>query len=57
MGETPILFVMPFWADCGFKLYQVRARGLMHEQEHFIVLHTSKLKEVVLILHINNVQV
>lgn len=33
MGEMPALSGMLFCADCGAKLYQVRARGWPHEQE------------------------
>lgn len=36
MGEISILSGMLFCADCGTKLYQVRARGWTHEQEHFV---------------------
>ena len=35
MGEMPTLSGMLFCADCGAKLYQVRARGWSHEQEYF----------------------
>ena len=31
MGEMPVLSGMLFCADCGAKLYQVRARGWTHE--------------------------
>lgn len=33
MGEMPILSGMLFCADCGAKLYQVRAEGRTHKQE------------------------
>ena len=33
MGEMPVLSGMLFCADCGAKLYQVRARGRTHEQK------------------------
>ena len=36
MGEMPILSGMLFCADCGAKLYQVRARGFTHAQEYFV---------------------
>lgn len=43
MGEMPVLSGMLFCADCGAKLYQVRARGWSHEQEpEFVELLTKK---------------
>ena len=35
IGEMPIRSGLLFCADCGAKLYQVRARGWKHEQEYF----------------------
>lgn len=36
MGEMPVLSGMVYCADCGSKLYQVRANGWTHEQEHMV---------------------
>ena len=44
MGEMPVLSGMLFCADCGAKLYQVRARGWTHEQEHFVCATYRKQK-------------
>lgn len=57
MGEMPILSGMLFCADCGAKLYQVRARGWTHEQEHFICATYRKIKGGCSSHQIHNVQV
>lgn len=44
MGEMPILSGILFCADCGSKLYQVRHRGWMHEQEIFVCAKYRKHK-------------
>lgn len=44
MGEMPILSGMLFCADCGNKLYQVRARGWEHDKEHFVCATYRKIK-------------
>lgn len=44
MGEMPILSGMLFCADCGAKLYQVRARGWEHDKEHFVCATYRKIK-------------
>lgn len=36
MDGVPMLSGMVFCADCGSKLYQVRARGWTHEQEYMV---------------------
>ena len=36
MGEMPTLSGMVYCADCGSKMYQVRARGWEHEKEHLV---------------------
>lgn len=57
MGEMPILSGMLFCADCGAKLYQVRARGWTHEQEHFVCATYRKIKGGCTSHQIHNVQV
>ncbi len=57
MGEIPILSGMLFCADCGAKLYQVRARGWAHEQEHFVCATYRKQKGKCTSHQIHNVQV
>ncbi|MBE6973738.1 MAG: DUF4368 domain-containing protein [Ruminococcaceae bacterium] len=57
MGEMPILSGMLFCADCGAKLYQVRARGWTHEQEHFVCATYRKQKGKCTSHQIRNVQV
>ena len=57
MGEMPILSGMLFCADCGAKLYQVRARGWTHEQEHFVYATYRKIKGGCTSHQIHNVQV
>ncbi len=44
MGEMPILSGMPFCADCGAKLYQVRHRGWEHDKEYFVCATYRKVK-------------
>lgn len=36
MGEMPILSGMVYCADCGAKMYQVRANGWTHDKEHLV---------------------
>ena len=57
MGEMPILSGMLYCADCGAKLYQVRARGWTHEQEHFVCATYRKQKGKCTSHQIRNVQV
>ena len=57
MGEMPILSGMLFCADCGAKLYQVRARGWTHEQEHFVCATYRKIKGGCTSHQIHSVQV
>ncbi len=57
MGEMPTLSGMLFCADCGAKLYQVRARGWTHEQEHFVCATYRKIKGGCTSHQIHNVQV
>lgn len=57
MCEMPILSGMLFCADCGAKLYQVRARGWTHEQEHFVCATYRKQKGKCTSHQIHNVQV
>lgn len=57
MGEMPILSGMLYCADCGAKLYQVRARGWTHEQEHFVCATYRKRKGQCSSHQIHNVQV
>ena len=44
MGEMPPLSGMLFCADCGAKMYQVRARGWSYKQEHFVCATYRKIK-------------
>lgn len=57
MGEMPVLSGMLFCADCGAKLYQVRARGWTHEQEYFVCATYRKQKGKCTSHQIRNVQV
>lgn len=57
MGEMPILSGMLYCADCGAKLYQVRAKGWTHEQEHFVCATYRKVKGSCSSHQIHNVQV
>lgn len=57
MGEMPILSGMLFCADCGAKLYQVRAKGWTHEQEYFVCATYRKVKGACSSHQIHNVQV
>jgi len=57
MGEMPVLSGMLFCADCGAKLYQVRARGWTHEQEYFVCATYRKIKGGCTSHQIHNVQV
>lgn len=57
MGEMPILSGMLFCADCGAKLYQVRAKGWTHEQEYFVCATYRKVKGTCSSHQIHNVQV
>ena len=48
MGEMPILSGMLFCADCGTKLYQVRARGWTYEQEQKdLEARATTLREII----------
>ena len=53
----PILSGMLYCADCGAKLYQVRAKGWTHEQEHFVCATYRKVKGGCSSHQIHNVQV
>ena len=44
MGEMGILSGMMYCADCGAKLYQVRANGWTHDKEHFVCATYRKVK-------------
>lgn len=57
MGEMPILSGMLFCADCGAKLYQVRAKGWSHEQEYLVCATYRKVKGGCSSHQIHNVQV
>lgn len=57
MGEMPILSGMLYYADCGAKLYQVRARGWPHEQEYFTCASYRKGQGLCSPHQIHNVQV
>lgn len=57
MGEMPVLSGMLFCADCGAKLYQVRARGWEHEQEYFNCASYRKGQGLCSSHQIHNVQV
>ena len=57
MGEMPVLSGMLFCVDYGAKLYQVRARGWTHEQEHFVCATYRKIKGSCSSHQIHNVQV
>lgn len=57
MGEMPVLSGMLLCADCGAKLYQVRARGWTHEQEYFVCATYRKQKGKCSSHQIHNVQV
>ena len=57
MGEMPVLSGMLFCADCGAKLYQARARGWTHEQEHFVCATYRKRKGQCTSHQIHNMQV
>ena len=56
MGEMPILSGMLFCADCGAKLYRVRAKGWTHEQEHLLCATCHKIKGGCTSHQIHNVQ-
>lgn len=53
----PILLDMLFCADCGAKLYQVRAKGWSHEQEYLVCATYRKVKGGCSSHQIHNVQV
>lgn len=57
VSDLPILSGMLFCADCGAKLYQVRTKGLTHEQEHFVCATYRKVKGGCSSHQIHNVQV
>lgn len=57
IGEMPILSGMLFCADCGAKLYQVRARGWKHEQKYFTCASYRKGQGLCSSHQIHNVQV
>lgn len=44
MGKMPVLSGMVFCADCGKKLYQVRAKTLTEEKEHMVYSTYRKVK-------------
>jgi len=44
MGEMGVLSGMMFCADCGAKLYQVRANGWTHDKEYFVCATYRKKK-------------
>lgn len=56
MGEMPILSGMVFCADCGAKMYQVRAKGWTHDKEHLVcATYRKKGKELCCSHQIRNV--
>ena len=57
MGEMPILSGMLYCADCGAKLYQVRARDWTHDKEHFVCATYRKNRGKCSSHQIRNVQV
>lgn len=57
LGEMPILSRMLYCADCGNKLYQVRAKGWGHEKEHFVCATYRKQKRKCSSHQIKNVRV
>jgi len=44
MGEMGVFSGMMFCADCGAKLYQVRANGWTHDKEYFVCATYRKKK-------------
>ena len=44
MGEMGMLSGMMYCADCGAKMYQVRANGWTHDKEHFVCATYRKVK-------------
>jgi len=57
MGEMPVFSGMLFCADCGAKLYQVRAKGWTHDKEHFVCASYRKIRGACSSHHIRNVDV
>ncbi len=56
MGEMPILSGMLYCADCGAKLYQVRAKGWTYDKEHLVcATYRKKGKHLCLSHQIRNV--
>ena len=55
MGEMGILSGMMFCADCGAKLYQVRATGWTHDKEYFVCAAYRKKKGICTSHQIRNV--
>ncbi|MGP1617197.1 zinc ribbon domain-containing protein [Peptostreptococcus stomatis] len=53
----PILSEILYCVDCGAKLYQVRAKGWIHEQEHLVCATYRKIKGGCSSHQIHNVQV
>lgn len=44
LGEMPMLSGMPYCADCGKKMYQVRNKNWSHEQENFVCSTYRKIR-------------
>jgi site-specific DNA recombinase len=57
MGEMPALSGMLYCADCGAKLYQVRANGWTHDKEYFVCASYRKVKGKCTSHQIHNVQI
>jgi site-specific DNA recombinase len=58
LGEMPVLSGMVFCADCGAKLYQVRAKGWSHDKEYMVcATYRKKGKHICTSHQIRNVEI